>query len=323
MNLFRSYNHRRGRRGRTFTIHRNDFRYFRGLVILFSHTTHLGCFARGRDLELKDRGWVPILPAIVMRWTAIFVAMCFAAGWVSGSEGVPFGVGEMLTYKIYWGPFVAGQATLEVRGIETVDGHECYHLVASARTSGLAEMLFPVRSRTESWLDRDELCTRRFVEDRHEGRYVDRSTIHYDYQRGQSTMTNLINGTETVLPISGPSQDILSSLYYARTRPLQLDQIQTFFVNTGNTNRLVRLQPDQRKTVKMNLLGEVAALRVEPSPTLRVVAENKGRMWFWVSDDARRIPLQLITSMKIGSARFYLAEMKTAASAPVKLAARN
>ena len=258
-----------------------------------------------------------------MKRLMVMVAVCMVAGWVSGGEGVPFGVGETLTYKIYWGPFVAGHATLEVRGIETVDGHECYHLVASARTSGLAELLFPVRSTTESWLDRDELCTRRFVEDRREGHHANRSTIHYDYQRGQSTMTNQVNGVQTVLPVPGPLQDILSSLYYARTRPLQLDQAQAFLVNTGNTNRLVRIRPDQRKTVKVNPLGEVPALRVEPTPTLRVVAENKGRMWFWVSDDNRRIPLQLITSMKIGSARFYLAEMKPATPSPVKLAARN
>jgi len=39
-----------------------------------------------------------------------------------GAADVPFRVGERLSYQVFWGPFVAGRASLEVEGIEPVDG---------------------------------------------------------------------------------------------------------------------------------------------------------------------------------------------------------
>lgn len=245
----------------------------------------------------------------------IFLAAA-SNGWPGNEGNLPFEVGEKLTYRIYWGPLVAGQATLEVAGLEAVEGHECYHLVARAQTTGLVDLLFHVDSTTESWLDVKELCTRRYRQNRVEGKHIRRSETRYDYAQSRFTITNHLNGVERTLPLQQPLQDIVSALYYARTQPLQLNQPRTFLVNAGDTNRLVRLLPDQRKTIWTNPLGEVPALRVEPNPTLTIVAANGGRMWVWISDDDRRLPLVLISKMKIGSARFQLTEAQLASPAP-------
>ncbi len=62
----------------------------------------------------------------------------------------PFQVGERLHYRIFWGPVVIGEASLEVRDIEQVDGHDCYHLVAEARTVGVGRLFLKLDSATES-----------------------------------------------------------------------------------------------------------------------------------------------------------------------------
>lgn len=230
----------------------------------------------------------------------------------NGGENFPFHVGEKLTYQIHWGPFVAGQATMEVDDIEVVDGHDCFHLIAKAKTTGLINWLFPVDSTTESWLDVKELYTRRYRQNRKEGKHTRRGETRYDYVQGRYTITNYINGVERTLPLKQPLQDIVSCLYYVRAQPLLINQPQNFTVNSGDTDRLVRIVADQRKTIWTNPLGDVPALRVEPNPTLTVVAANGGRMWIWVSDDKQKLPLVLITKMKIGSARFQLTEIQTA-----------
>lgn len=244
----------------------------------------------------------------------ILVSCLLAATISSRAEGaatVPFQVGEKLTYQVYWGPFIAGRASLEVQGIERVDGHDCYHLVALARTSGLADLLYHIDNTSESWLDVNQLFTRRYREDRTEGNRPRRNQTVYDYDRKQATTTNLINNKASALALDHPVQDVISALYYVRVKPLATSISNSFLINAGGSNYNVNVCPDLRKTLWIRPLGDVAALRIEPKPTLNVVAANKGRMWFWLSDDNRRFPLLVVSDMKIGSARLVLFKVES------------
>ena len=218
---------------------------------------------------------------------------------------VPFRVGEKLTYQIFWGPFVVGRASLEVAGIEKVDNHDCYHLIAKARTSGLAEWLFPVDSTAESWLDCQELYTRRYRENRSEGKHVTNDETRYDYGHMEAITKNR-KGREKRLPLDQPVQDVISSVYFVRAQKLMLDAEQTFVLNAGATNYTVTIRPDERKEIWLRPVGDVQALRIEPNPTLKIVAANNGRMWFWVSDDDRRLPLLVNSELRFGNAKLVL-----------------
>ncbi|MGD0649584.1 MAG: DUF3108 domain-containing protein [Verrucomicrobiia bacterium] len=233
------------------------------------------------------------------------------SSWANGGENFPFHVGEKLTYQIFWGPFVAGRASLEVQGIERVDGHDCYHLVAQARTSGLAELLFHVDSTTESWLDVNQLFTRRYRENRVEGKKARNNETVYDYDHKQAVSTNLLNGKTSAMPLDQPVQDVVSALYYVRVQQLKPSIENNFLINAGSTNYSVHVRPDLRKTLWIRPLGDVAAMRIEPKPTLSIVAANKGRMWFWVSDDNRKLPLLVASDMKIGSAKLVLFKVES------------
>ena len=244
--------------------------------------------------------------------TSLFFASAVGAGAVEDAALFPFRVGEKLTYQVFWGPFVVGRASLEVAGVEPVDGHDCYHLIALVKTSGLAEALFPVNNKVESWLDTEALFTRRFHEERSEGKHKRSDTTQFDYEKKQTTTTNLSNGKVHLGPLPAPVQDVISSLYYVRTQPLKLDADEQFMLNAVDTNLVVNVRPDQRKELHIRPLGDVQALRLEPKPTLNVVAANKGRMWFWISDDARRLPLLVTTEMKLGSAKLVLFQIESA-----------
>jgi hypothetical protein len=235
----------------------------------------------------------------------------------------PFSVGEKLTYQVYWGPFPVGRASLEVRNIEPVDGHDCYHLAAVAWTTGLGELLFPVRNTVESWLDVEGLFSRKYKESRCEGNSRHNDEINYDYQHKRAVIRNVTKGTEKTVLLEQPVQDIISSLYYVRTQPLLLDAEQVFLLNVGVSNLNVSITADQRSTISVKPIGRIEALRLEPKPTLKIVAHNKGRMWFWVGDNDRHLPLQVVSQMPIGSARLVLNKIETIDAAPgAALAAR-
>jgi hypothetical protein len=235
--------------------------------------------------------------------------------WADGSETFPFRVGEKLTYQIFWGPFVAGRATLEVQDIEPVGGHDCYHLIARAWTSGLADLLFHVDSTTESWLDVDQLFSRRYLENRVEGKRTRSNETIYDYDHHTTINTNLVNGRATCQELDQPVQDVVSSLYYVRVLRLKPDVANKFVINADGANYVMNVTPDLRKSLWVRPLGDVEALRIEPQPTLNIVAANHGRMWFWLSDDNLKMPLLVSTDMKIGTARLVL--YKIEAETPV------
>jgi uncharacterized protein DUF3108 len=254
------------------------------------------------------------------RLTAIFVSLVALAGTAWAGDAIPFSVGEKLTYQIFWGPFVVGRATLEVAGIEPFDGHNCYYLVAKAKTSGLVDLLFPVDSIAESWLDCDGLFTRQYREDRTEGKHHRSNETHFDYAHKETVITDRLDGKVQRMALNEPVQDVVSSLYVMRTRKLMLDSDQTFMINAGTTNYNVTIRPDQRKSVWVHPIGDVMALRVEPTPTLNIVSANKGHMWFWVSDDERRLPLLVNSDLKFGTAKLVLLSISTGKTPPTTTA---
>ncbi len=248
------------------------------------------------------------------RLTAILVLLLVLSGVTLAKDAdtvIPFSVGEKLTYQIFWGPFVVGRATLEVAGTDPVDGHNCYHLVAKAKTSGLINLLFPVDSLAESWLDCDGLFARKYTEDRMEGKHHRTGEAHYDYAHKETVITNRLNGRAKHYPLDQPVQDVISSLYVVRTRKLMLDSEQSFTINAASINYNVTVRPDQRKAIWVRALGDTPALRIEPMPTLTIVSANKGRMWFWISDDARRLPLLVNSELKLGNAKLVLFSIGT------------
>ena len=249
---------------------------------------------------------------------ALTLFFCAAATALraNGPADFPFQVGEKLTYQISWGPFAAGQATLAVTGLEPVDGKNCYHLVGQAHTSGLVDLLFHIDSQVDSWLDATDLCTRRFQQQRHEGKHRNSDDTHYDYSASQVVMTNLITGRSKTAPLTGPVQDLLSAFYYVRTQPLQLKHDQGFPINLAGKRYDVQVQPDERKLLYFRPTGDITALRIEPHPTFGIVAATGGRMWFWVSDDTRKLPLLMVSEIKFGSIKLVLTGIQ---SAPVPL----
>src|SRR6266853_1941336 len=144
------------------------------------------------------------------------------------------------------------------------------------------------------------------------GKRVYAGETDVDYAAKLASTTNYVTGKIKSISLEAPVQDVISSLYFVRTKPLVLNVDQNFMVSVGDTNYTVNVRPDLRKTMYFRPTGDIEALRIEPNPTLAVVAANKGRLWFWISDDARRLQLLVASDMRIGSAKLVLTKIDTA-----------
>jgi hypothetical protein len=236
-------------------------------------------------------------------------------------ENKAFVVGEKLTYRIEWGFFTVGRATMEVKAIEQVDGRDCYHIIAEAQTTGIGDMLFKVRSKAETWLDVEGLFARKYSEDRSEGKKRHNEEMTYDYENKTTTVKNRDTGSVTTHPLNGPVVDAVGLVFAARIKQLDMKNHATFTCNTGDANYDVFLKADETTQMKTRPTGNISALRFEPNPTLRIVSKNGGRAWFWISNDERRLPLLAYSKMKIGTAKLELIEYETPKEKPAAVLA--
>ena len=146
-----------------------------------------------------------------------------------------------------------------------MDGHDCYHLVAKAKTSGLAEFLFPVDSTAESWLDCDGLFAASTTKTAPRASTI-RTTTPTLTTQTRDRDDQPINGREHVWPSINTCRTWFRPLYFVRTRKLMLDSEQIVHAQRLSTNYNMTIRPDLRKSMWVRPVGDIQALRIEPKP---------------------------------------------------------
>lgn len=209
---------------------------------------------------------------------------------------VPFGVGERADYSVKFGPFSVGNGTMEVVGLDTIRGRETWHTLFRVR-GGIPG--FRVDDRMESWMDTQTLASLRHWQELDEGpnERERRFEIYPDsvfVQNGQEPQPTV------ALPL-----DEGSFLFFVRTIPLEVGQEYPFDRYFRPDRNPVRFQVLRRDTIRVPA-GTFATIVVRPIIKARGVFSENGRAEVWLTDDDRRIMVQLKSRTKLGSLSLFL-----------------
>jgi len=204
--------------------------------------------------------------------------------------GYSFANGQTLSYDVEWRLLTAGTATLRL----DASGNE-ERVTATADSTGVVSVLYPVHDRFEASFDPRTFCSARITKHTEEGfRRLDTS-IRFDYSRHQSVLQekNLKTGAskQDENEIPGCVTDVVSGIFYLGSRPLQAGQAYTFPLNNGGKTHEVRARVEGREEIKTPA-GAFRTVRVQPEAASGAVS-SKGRIWIWYSDDAGHIPVQM------------------------------
>jgi len=206
---------------------------------------------------------------------------------------VGFGAGEKLVFSVQYGLITAGEATLEVRNIATVQGRPCYRIVSDARTNDFFSKFYEVRDRYESCMDTTELYTLRYEKHLREGKFKRDETVEFD-QGGHRAIYK-----DKTVPIPPRVQDVLSAMYYVRTLPLEPGQQVAIANHTDGKNYPLVVKVLGRERIKVDA-GEFDCLVVEPILRGPGVFTQKGRLTVWLTDDDVRMPVLMKSKVVIG-----------------------
>jgi hypothetical protein len=211
-------------------------------------------------------------------------------------RAVPFGPGERADYSVKFGPFSVGRGTMEVVGIDTVRGRESWHILFRVR-GGVPG--YRVDDRMESWMDTGTLSSLRFHQEMNEG--------NRERERKFEIFPESVyveDGKEPQETVDLPLDDG-SFLYFVRTIPLEIGKEYVFEQYFRPDRNPVRIQVLRRERIKVPA-GTFETVVIRPIIKARGVFSENGRAEIWLTDDDRRLMVQMKSHMKLGSLSLYL-----------------
>lgn len=247
-----------------------------------------------------------LLPA-AGTWASAATAPAAPAPTISPAPG-PILPGEVLTYMISWSKvFSAGTAVMEVRR-EEQDGREIYRLLSTARSVGMVDSVYPVRDTVQSVFDPRTGLSSSYLLDQSHGKRKKKRELVFDRQALK--VAYKYDGVQEVCDIPPHAQDALSSLYVLRSHSeLQPGKTIVIDVHDSGKNWSVEVQVLAKERISTPL-GEFDTIKVRTYPKYEGVFMHKGEITIWMTDDSRRVPVLMKSTITIGSIVATLTDMK-------------
>lgn len=224
------------------------------------------------------------------------------------AAAVPFQVGEALTYDLRFGVLKVGTGRMRVLGLDTVRSRPAWHVRFSV-TGGT--FFYKVNDVYESWMDFVTLNSLRYVQDLSQGSR-DRER-HFEMFPERSTFREVTRGGDERPSVPNPLDDG-SFLFFIRTVPLEVGETYSFnrYFRPDRNPVIIRVLRRERIRVPA---GEFDAIVIQPIIKTTGIFSEGGQAEIWLSDDHRRMMLQMKSRLSFGSLNLYLRSFRLS-SAP-------
>ena len=209
------------------------------------------------------------------------------------------GPGESLYYGIEWRFVYAGNASLTLaRGADHTES-----VAVHLQSAGLVSRLFTLDDSYNAQLTGDTFCAHASELDALEGRRHHRTSALFDYDRGKVAWVerDLVRNTvfkngETDLPAACVS-DVIGGLYVLRAMRLEPGQSVQIPTSNGHKAANVHIEVQEREDVTTAKLGKFKTIRCEANIFNGVLYARNARMFVWLTDDDRHLPVQVSIRM--------------------------
>jgi hypothetical protein len=233
---------------------------------------------------------------------AIALMQAASSATPAPTPSYPFAVGEKLTYSAKLGMLTLGSGTLEVASVDTVRGVESFRL--RFRLEGKT-MFYALNDVLESWVSTSDLISRRFVQDFEEnGKSMDRR-----YEIFPDSGFFREHGRDTVFATPRNPLDDAAFFYFVRVTPLQVGRKYTYDRYFRKEKNPVTIQVVKREKMELPDGSEVNCLVLHPTIDTRGLFSKRSETLIWLTDDSRRLPVQIRTKFPFGTVTLRLKSM--------------
>jgi len=201
---------------------------------------------------------------------------------------------ESLDYSIEWRLVTAGQAHL-TWSATAHDADPGWQADLHLESAGLVSKLFKVNNEYVSNLESDLCASGSFLRSE-EGKRRKETSVTFNRQthKAEYFEKDLNKNTVVTREIEIPAcvHDVLGGLYLLRTMNLQPGQSTQVAVSDGKKSVMARVVALQREEIKTPA-GSFKTIRYEAFLFNNVLYRRYGHLYVWLTDDSRRLPVQI------------------------------
>lgn len=223
--------------------------------------------------------------------------------------GFNWPIGEKITYKIYWGFIPVGTATGWTEWTE-FEGRKLLAIRMRTVSNKFVEKIYPVNDTIESLVNPDTFLPVRFSKDMSEGDRKYKEVTTFDRTNLVAHWESKLTGKKRQYPIEAQTRDIPSLMYYLRTQTFTVGQREHFRVQADEKVYDLWLNILKKEKVDTPNYGDVASIKVEPEAAFNGLFVRKGRLWVWLSDDARCLASQIEASIPVANVHAVLIQVE-------------
>jgi hypothetical protein len=198
---------------------------------------------------------------------------------------------ETLSFRVEWRLIHAGDARL-VWGPSSSGGFAAHLHLESA---GLVSKLYRVDNSYASELSRD-LCVASSKLETREGSRRRETNVTFDAARRKASLVDrdLVSGVTVSreIDIQSCEHDVVGALYRLRAMRLEPGHTIELPISDGKKAVMVKVEAQERETIKTDF-GAYKTIRYEAFLFNNVLYRRRGRLLLWLTDDARRLPVQV------------------------------
>jgi len=227
--------------------------------------------------------------------TAVWMLLLLFAGPVAAAAPGALPARESLTYTVEWRLVTAGKAHL-LWGATPHHSNPGWQADLHLESTGLVSKLFKVNNDYVSNLESDLCSVGSHLKAEEGSRHKETSvTFNREARKAEYLEKDLdkkavVNAHEIDIPAC--VHDVLGGLYELRTLNLQPGQSTQMAVSDGKKSVMARVEAQQREDIKTPA-GAFKTIRYEAFLFNDVLYRRYGHLYFWLTDDARKLPVQI------------------------------
>jgi hypothetical protein len=206
---------------------------------------------------------------------------------------------EVLEYKVEWRLITAGRARVEWNAGEGPATPSRVNM--HVESVGLVSKLFKVEDNYAARLSQN-FCAEGVEISSLEGNRQRDTKVTYDSETRKANYLErdrLKNSVVLAQEIDIPScvHDVVGGLFYMRTLNLEPGQSAQVPISDGKKSVMARVEAQQREEIKTPA-GTFRAIRYEAFLFNNVLFRRQAHLYFWLSDDRRKLPVQIRVRMQ-------------------------
>jgi len=225
---------------------------------------------------------------------------------------LPFPIGEVLEYGLFWGWIGVGTSVAETRWALREDR---WYIVIQfqTRTNHILRRLYPVEDNVETWIDAETQRPIEFTTVLRAGSHYRNEKTTFDWDRNKAVYERFHEDgrVETkTYAIQDNARDLVSFMYFMRNKDLPPDT--SFDYEVIVNDKLYELEVNTKRVERVNLrnYGRIDSIRIDPRASFEGVFVRRGEMSVWVSQDPRRILTKLEVDTPFASVKILLRNVR-------------